>query len=178
MKKILIINVLLFAVLFSCSLYKYGDVGPAGGYIFYTGDNGDSPRYLEVVPVVVAVLKWGPEGTSCNSTYTDVGMGQFNTSLILEWFSDSQYAAPFCANFEYGGYDDWFLPSNGELELIYERIWMAGLFPSNLYTENIKIWSSTEMGPNAAYYLIPDEGGLGGSSKSEQWYVFPVRGFD
>jgi hypothetical protein len=92
-------------------------------------------------------------------TGTDIGTGSTNTAaLVLKMGATAytsshyrtittteNYAARLCDIHEAGGYDDWFLPSKDELDLIYDnlKVHALGDFSDNYY------WSSSE---DDAYY--------------------------
>ena len=132
--------------------YQIGGVGPAGGFIFYDhlDDQGslhpDGWRYLEAAPVGTEWTEklWGGHGTAIGLTAqeTAIGSGAANTTAIVAALGVGDYAARLCADLEYGGYDDWFLPSKNEVEAMYENLHdrpdPIGGFASKAY------WSSSE----------------------------------
>jgi hypothetical protein len=125
-------------------VYKIGDTGPAGGIVFYDKfSNEGGWRYLECAPVETEQqFPWGPEGRNIR-TQTGPGTGKMNTESIVDFFTDiGAYgcAAQYCAALEYGGYDDWFLPSRDELNLLYTNLYKKGLggFSRGWY------WSSSD----------------------------------
>ncbi|GHU25860.1 hypothetical protein FACS1894172_14740 [Spirochaetia bacterium] len=110
-------------------VYKIGDIGPAGGLIFYDkGDYSDSWRYLEAAPESTeqSGLSWGGYGTNVGTgTTTGIGMGKINTQIIVRVMRDygiAGEAAQYCDSLVYGRYDDWFLPSKDELNLMYTNL--------------------------------------------------------
>jgi len=114
-----------------------GDAGPAGGLIFYDkGINTEGWRYLEAAPADIGTELYGrPAG---DATSAEVGAGETNTYYLLS--VPGMRAAVQCWSFSLNGYDDWFLPSTGELLLMLERLHMndLGAFQNALY------WSSTQ----------------------------------
>ena len=124
-------------------VYKVGDIGPAGGIIFYDKENNsDGWRYLEAAPVATEqTLPWGNQRVG--GTRTTVGSGKQNTEVIVAYLNNRRengYAAQYCALLEYGGYKDWFLPSKDELNLMYMNMKQKGLgnFRGDWY------WSSSQ----------------------------------
>jgi len=69
-----------------------GIIGPAGGYVFH--DKGDENDGWRY-------LECAP---------TDAGKGRWRE------------ASGLCSAYSYGGYDDWFLPSIDDLELMYKYL--------------------------------------------------------
>lgn len=72
--------------------------------------------------------------------------GDNTQKIISAQGSNGSYAASLCAKYEIDGYDDWFLPSKDELQLLYEN---RELFEGSVndlptpLTEGL-YWSSTE----------------------------------
>ena len=185
--------------------YVIGDIGPAGGYIFYDCDadnasgNADGListevgwRYLEAAPADLRVVAGVPTVDSSIDGYSDankryvfgfyrttdngsnlyvngttaynaadctgtaIGAGKTNTQLLVnamgaETYASysgssktADYAAKLCNDLTYTvngvTYDDWFLPSRDELDLMYSQLFSNGLggFADNYY------WSSSE----------------------------------
>ena len=81
------------------------------------------------------------------------------------------YAARLCYNFELGSYDDWFLPSDEELNELYKQKNTVGGFVSDYY-----YWSSSEY--DSDYAWGRDFNGYRyGSYKSFIRYVRATRAF-
>ena len=175
----------------SYSGYSTGDEGPAGGLVFYDkGFYSDGWRYLEVAPSDIGKFVFGyyrPDNKTNQIVGTSryVGSGKYNTDELVKCmdidgkaYSSSngkavnEYAARKCYDYEYGGYDDWFLPSEDELNLVYENIHNKGLgsFANSYY------WSSSEIDADDAWFKkfvfgYPDY------DRSYERLVRPVRAF-
>jgi TolB-like protein len=136
-------------------VYRVGDIGPAGGYIFYVkGDTSGGWRYLEVAPSSTEFtnVTWGEEGKIVWGTSEAIGSGKQNTKVILDFQRKTGYsnsAVQLCDSLSCGGYDDWFLPSKDELYLIYQNLIAKGIgdFSANFF------WSSTNGLDNSAWIL-------------------------
>ena len=107
----------------------------------------------------------------------EVGSGPDNTRLIVDQLEAGLYAAFMCDNYDDGTYSDWFLPSLGELKLMYEKIGGGALGSNNNIGNFIfnRYWSSTEGGGSSAqdnaYFLNFYGGNEGYSYKNELYYI-------
>lgn len=175
-----LLDYLIANQLFDYKSYKMGEIGPAGGYVFYDkGYYSDGWRFLEAAPSDVRVVDGSPsvdrsaidyysapEGycfgynivyypykdglmmmnafVNGNNEYdksctkTDIGTGANNTTLLVNAMGDQaylsmsgstkteNYAAKLCDVLEYTNngvvFDDWFLPSKDELNLMYVNL--------------------------------------------------------
>ena len=104
-------------------LYEIGDIGPAGGIVFYITDSGS--HGFEAAPTDQAIpfspgAAWGCFGTGITGANgTAIGTGAQNTDDILAGCVEAGIAARFAGDFSLNGYTDWFLPSRDELNELY-----------------------------------------------------------
>jgi len=121
---------------------RVGGTGPAGGIVFYDkGSVSDGWRYLEAAPTETSdSIPWYNGKYISIKTGTAVGSGKTNTADIVAAQGAGSYAARLCQDLVSGGFDDWFLPSQDELDLMYKNLMKANLggFASAWY------WSSSE----------------------------------
>jgi TolB-like protein len=110
--------------------YKIGDIGPAGGIVFYDkGVFANGWRYLEAAPHDIGPVQWGVFGVWIGTDY-EVGTGKTNTQRIVEKLKqhgEIDRAAELCVVLNINGYEDWFLPSIRELILLYNNLYQKGL---------------------------------------------------
>jgi hypothetical protein len=93
--------------------------------------------------------KWACDSSGNNSTLVIIpgargeGLyaGQANTTAILAACSEAGSAAKTAHAYTFGGYTDWYLPSNAELTLMFQQ--QATVFPTTQNT-GVDYWSSTE----------------------------------
>lgn len=122
----------------------------AGGIIFYLDPDG--VHGLVAAPTDQSTgAEWGCYGTNIpgapnvsnfpTGPGTDIGWGAVNTTAIVNNCTDAGIAARLCDDLVLNGYNDWFLPSTGELNLMYTNLHLDGLggFAAGFY------WSSTEV---------------------------------
>lgn len=107
---------------------------------------------------------WGTEGVDVFNTFRDIGKGDDNTKNIVNTYSElDSISAALCYNLVENGYDDWFLPSEDELMLIYNKLASVGI--GSFY--NHSYWSSTQVDANYAY-TVSMSNGSSSSHKKEQ----------
>jgi hypothetical protein len=140
--------------------YNIGDIGPAGGIVFYDkGVFSNGWRYLEAAPVETEFrAAWGAytgsgksyKGRDIPGTGTALGSGKRNTELIIErlrQWGETGRAAQLCASLNFDGFNDWFLPSKDELDLMYKNLKQKGLgnfsnsgYLSSSQANSDKVW--------------------------------------
>jgi hypothetical protein len=172
--------------------YKIGDIGPAGGIVFYdkgnysnskTDDKNDGEaawRYLEAAPAETEfTAAWGAYGFNVNGTGVTVGSGKGNTYIIVERLKnlgENRCAAQLCATLDFNGFTDWFLPSKDELDLMYKNLKQknAGKFGTK-----ISYWSSSQANNDSAWYQSFDNGRQYnyGNYKYDAFMVRAIRSF-
>lgn len=154
-KYFLFLNLVFIIGLKSCSVQKSNTnktlkIGTTyqGGILFYLLKEGDIGYVSgELHGLVVAPsdqsseIEWGCFGTRIKgANKTAVGTGAQNTLAIVASCNESQIAAKVCDELVLEGYDDWFLPSKDELNLLYMNKDLITNFGNFYY------WSSTGYG--------------------------------
>lgn len=146
-----------------------GDTGPAGGVVFYdAGEHKAWGRYLEAAPVITegiglpwkrltAIDKKRPiyrnlpkvNAQTQRVLSTQIGMGRINTDRIVKIYGRGRYAARYADAMVFNGFDDWFLPSKNELNVMYSVL--AAANPAiGSYARSFH-WSSSEYDFNNAW---------------------------
>ena len=119
-------------------------------------------------------IQWGNnDDIVTGATGTAIGTGLTNTNAIIAAQGEVQtdYAAGLARAYNGGGYNDWFLPSKDELNLLYENKTAIGGFGEDYY------WSSTEVDSNGAWTQFFGNGYQGSYNKNITNYVRAVRAF-
>jgi DUF1680 family protein len=139
--------------------YEPGDIGPAGGLIFYVNPNvaADGWRYLEAAPYdQSAGAKWGCFRHAIpGARGTAVGTGPQNTRDMLAACAEPGTAAHLCAALDVNGIGGWFLPSRDELALMYKNLKAAGVsdFGTGGIADNFSYWTSSQQTADMANHI-------------------------
>jgi hypothetical protein len=164
--------------------YAVGDVGPAGGFIFYVNPNyaADGWRYLEAAPFdQSAGAPWGCFRREIpGARGTAIGTGRQNTADMLVACPEPGSAAQLCVSFSLNGVRGWFLPSRDELASMYRNLAAHGLgdFQCNGVRDNFTYWASTQNTADMAAHIdFPDLGRLHGDDKDFPRRVRAIRAF-
>ena len=102
-------------------------------------------------------------------------MGSETYAYYDSLFKTADYAAKLCNDYEVGAYDDWFLPSKDELNLMYDNLKTQGLggFVDYLF------WSSSEGDADKAWTqnFSSDSGFQDNRNRYDGGRVRPIRAF-
>jgi len=159
--------------------YAIGDIGPAGGWVFYIEAAG--LHGLEAATVDQSAAAWGCNNTNIvGADGTRVGMGARNTDDIIRGCLTLGIAAALADDYiSVSGYNDWFLPSKDELNLMYLNIGPGSMALPNLggFVLN-NYWSSSELNNNNAWAQDFGNGIQSGTpARSNPFVVRSVRAF-
>lgn len=196
----------------SSSSYSVGDAGPAGGFIFYVDEDNDYDgwTYLEAAPATWAGGTTDSASKLYSGSFTrfpvtsdDLGTGKENTEAIsdlnLVTMAVSAAVNASVTNDE-EVFDDWYLPSRREIELMYVnlRVNGDGEFRADSNFDNFAgsgeggavYWSSTINASKQVWVTnmnpadppledgsIPLNQSIRVSSGDNSFYVRPVRRF-
>jgi len=128
--------------------YRIGEIGPGGGIVFYRETNplgfelqgyGIDCYYLEAEHSSISNRPWSSSGRK-NVIGTDpqLGYGRQNTDLILAADGGAGIYAAKDASNPRNGFNDWFLPSRDELDLLAQSRDFIGGFA------NLVHWASSQ----------------------------------
>ncbi len=117
-----------------------------GGIVFFV-DNTGKHGLISSDMDQSSDAKWGFFEEQVGANNKTVGGGKSNTEKIALASKDNQIASRICSELNLNGYDDWFLPSMDELNLIYTNLkeLKIGKLSDALY------WSSSETDFNNAW---------------------------
>lgn len=151
--------------------YNIGDRGPAGGIVFYITDGGAHGLEAALVDQSAGVV-WGCHGvTLSGADGTAVGTGAQNTLDIVAGCTTEVTAADVADAYTLNGYNDWFLPSADELNLLYQQKAVVGGFVDTYYK------SSTGSGSSLSWHHSFIDGSASWGQKSTPHRVRAVRAF-
>lgn len=154
--------------------------GPAGGWVFYRNPDysTDGWLYLEADQQDIDTSSWSSPALDIPGAENQaIGAGLSNTEILyteLEAANQEVQAAQLAYTHSAAGFEDWFLPSALELQLMYNRLHINGIGEF----QNTGYWSSTQYDADYADVITFNNGNLGSGGKTiTSYYVRPVRRF-
>ena len=162
-----------------------------GGVVFYIFEAADAGYVAGQTHGLIAALSYqstaaefGCIGTATGATATAIGTGAQNTIDIELGCTTSGTAADLCANYSVtdGGvtYNDWFLPSQDELNQMYLKRGIINTTATANGGGNFndsQHWSSTEEGGPRAYRQNFSNAGQNVTNKDSPDSVRAIRAF-
>jgi hypothetical protein len=144
-----------------------------GGIIFYL-DNTKNHGLIAAPSDQSTNAKWGCSDTSIpGAANTSAGSGMVNTLAIIGKCNETGIAAQLCYNLKIGSYEDWYLPSKDELNLLYTNLKAKGLgdFSSEDY------WSSSQESAKNSWLQSFSSGKQSSKNKNTSMSVRAIRSF-
>jgi hypothetical protein len=117
-----------------------------GGIIFWLDDTGKHGLIAATADQSTGIQWYNGSAFVSDAVRDGVYAGIYNTERNIIGSGAGSYAAQLCANYQGGGYGDWYLPSKYELNLLYLQKDFVGGFSSADY------WSSTENNEASAWF--------------------------
>ncbi len=159
----------------STHTFKIGD-SYGGGKIFWV-DAAGKQVLIAATADQSAGIKWSNNTAVTGASQDGVYAGKANTVIISTMQHAGSYAAQVCADYTYTDpvtneyYDDWYLPSITELQLLYTQRTAVGMPSANYY------WSSNEYVPSTtlAWIVLFNNGAVSFNDKTSNTYVRCVR---
>lgn len=116
-----------------------------GGYVFFVDETSLHGLIVSKVNQRNSATEWGCYCEDIKNTRPEVGAGQNNTQEMLKQCNTSlsipNWAAKIVDDLVIEEYEDWYLPSKDELNLIYENLHLKGI---GTFSVNVPYWSSTQ----------------------------------
>ncbi len=147
-----------------------------GGKIFWLDASGHHGLIAATTDQSTGIQWYNGSYTATSATLDGVYAGKANTDLIISKQGTGSYASQVCKDYvvtvnnEY--YDDWYLPSKYELNLLYLQRFVVGGF-----SIVASYWSSTEYNSNSAWKQYFDGGAQGYPNKNFTYRVRAIRSF-
>jgi len=144
-----------------------------GGIVFYIDKTGHHGLITDTT-TQTKPLQWSNGSfieTSARGSI--IGTGQENTTAAVNNQGVGIYAANICYQLDLNGYNDWFLPSKDELNILYyqKAAGKVGAFVNDFY------WSSTECSTSGAWSQSFINGANSSANKDGTYYVRAIRAF-
>ncbi|WP_181879393.1 DUF1566 domain-containing protein [Legionella donaldsonii] len=162
MKNIKLISIFLSCICVNTSIFAH-EIGEyyQGGVIFWL-DESNNHGLIAASSDQARGIKWANRQYTTGAIRDGIYAGKFNSNRIREALGPAgNYAAKVAASCKDGGYNDWYLPSKYELNLMFKQRYIIGEF--NVYAGPVDssckaYWSSTEVGVEQAWYQLFDTG--------------------
>ena len=142
-----------------------------GGMVFFNDGNGHG--LICAHADLSTNAEWGCYGIVIGVTSTAIYAGAANTNAIMTGCGTANIVARLCNDLVTNNYDDWYLPSKDELNLMY----------GNLHTQKLGgfvcyyYWSSSEYNASYAWLQYFCNGKQCNDYKNYTYNVRPVRNF-
>ena len=164
----------------SCDINNPIEIGDEihGGIVFYIDSNGQHGLVASKYDVNPNAMLWGCVWEEINGAEgEELGTGLQNSLDIQAGCNDENIAAKECLSYSFNNFDDWYLPSIDELELMRNTVGQGSDYGNIMELNNSWYWSSTEVDLQFAKRLNASTGLILNDSKGNYNKVRPIRSF-
>ena len=149
-----------------------------GGIVFHIDSTGQHGLIASQYDVNPNAMLWGCPWEEINGADgVELGTGLQNSLDIHANCDDNNIAAKECLAYSFNDFDDWYLPSINELELMRNTVGQGGNNGNIMELNNSWYWSSTEVDLQFAKRLNATTGIILNDSKGNYNKVRPIRSF-
>lgn len=164
---------------------KIGDLHQGGIITYFFKDTdpgyvrGEQHGFVVSPEDVTKSTYWGCPGLSITKARAEfIGAGKANSAEIVRMCGTLNSAARLCANYTYGGFSDWFLPSKDELNQIYlQADKIGGMDKTDLYWSSTEYQGKTITDQNIAWLQLFIDGTYREARKNELYRVRAIHYF-
>ena len=163
----------------SAKTYSVGDFAH-GGIVFWVDETGQHGLVCAKEDQSTGIQWYNGNYPTVNAVRDGIGAGMYNTERIIANQGVGSHAAQLCANYQGGGYGDWYLPSKAEVNLMYQNKTVIDATATVNGGSGFAItdyWSSTEDNISSAWVQYFDSGYQVTSNKGNTGRVRAVRAF-
>lgn len=146
----------------------YAGITPDGGTKMYTTPCRHGETWDGTTCTGTSTLPLWSQTNTINTGVTGFNTGEGSTTALAGLSNaDSPYsAASLCDGLVFGGQSDWYIPAEGEAQIIVSG---CDLIPFNSCAASTRVWTSTETGSAQARYWQPN-GAFSQSTKLTSTY--------
>jgi len=157
------------------STIQVGDLA-YGGIVFYIDNTGE--HGLVSYANDIGAYQWGCVGMEIiGAEGQEIGDGNQNSLDIVASCNETPIASSECLSFNGNDYNDWYLPSLGELNLMYTNLKSNSCLTDITVFSNSLYWTSSEYGANGAWCVSFDSGMNTNNLENMVNQVRPIRAF-
>ncbi|MFT5437960.1 MAG: hypothetical protein ACI840_002620 [Ulvibacter sp.] len=161
------------------TIYNLGDFAH-GGIVFWVNETGKHGLVCAKEDQNLAIQWYNNSYSDTRSMRIGVYGGSSNTERITNTQGSGYYAAYVCSQYMGGDYGDWYLPSKGELSLMFQQkdiVNAAATVNGGSEFASEAYWSSTELGNNGAWDQNFTSGIQANGDKADVNHVRAIRAF-
>jgi len=161
---------ILFRTSDATGVLSIGAYHDGGIVAFY---NRDTKRGFIAAPYdQSAGVPWSSTINTTGATSRAFGTGKENTAKIINALGDGSYAARLCYDLRIGGHDDWYLPSEEELDQLKQyKDKIGGFHPSRYWTSSAVVDKIDSIEKFARWISF----GTGTHSEDPKQFTYRVR---